>query len=535
MRKLFIFLLLTVVLSVPSYAEESLENAVESMQFAATVDEQLAELNDLSVSYASDLENGCWDVNMTIEPADSTLGVLIPNVGENTEDSDGLPEALQNAKFIALYRYGADDVPLLLGDFQVRLPQANRAVSAAEADAILLLTERLETRNDYVGSASNRVYEIYAVPIGGKAIRIYEKITTPPIMGSGSLSGEKVPLETLWRGIQPVFYGSEITVAYPEGTAYFRITGEGCCMTGLEGDFREFAIPQTVNGYPVQGIEKIESDTLETLTLPEGIIYISGDFAISCDNLTNMNFPSTLKRITGNHAIDNTVPLTALELNEGLEEIGAASIMGGSGILWVHIPSTLKVMPESFLNQGAHCLWLVIPDGVTSLQRRFLWVNGWVQYIYIPASVTSFGEQIIDDEAVKVYAPENSAAARWAVDNGHEYVVCERPEDMPHPEAACSDDFIYFINEKEEAVLLKYTGEAMDVFVPDELGDYPVVSIYSAAFFKMDNLHSVHLPKSVRELYPLAFWYCNQLEAVYTTADQISHNSIDQCPLCEIR
>ena len=41
----------------------------------------------------------------------------------------------------------------------------------------------------------------------------------------------------------------------------------------------------------------------------------------------------------------------------------------------------------------------------------------------------------MDDESVKIYTPENSAAARWAADNGHECIICERPEDMPHPEA----------------------------------------------------------------------------------------------------
>ena len=46
MRKLFIVLLLAIVLSAPSYAEETLETAVEAVQSAATVDEQLAELYD---------------------------------------------------------------------------------------------------------------------------------------------------------------------------------------------------------------------------------------------------------------------------------------------------------------------------------------------------------------------------------------------------------------------------------------------------------------------------------------------------------
>ena len=74
-----------------------------------------------------------------------------------------------------------------------------------------------------------------------------------------------------------------------------------------------------------------------------------------------------------------------------------------------------------------------------------------------------------------------------------------------------------------------------DVVVPDELGDHPVVSIYSAAFDGLEDLHSVYLPKSVRKLYPLAFWYCGQLETVYTAADEIASNAIAQCPHCEIR
>ena len=72
MRKLFVFFLLAFVLYEPSLADEPLETAAEAVQSAATVDEQLAEMYDLSVTYASDLENGGWDVNMTIDPADST-------------------------------------------------------------------------------------------------------------------------------------------------------------------------------------------------------------------------------------------------------------------------------------------------------------------------------------------------------------------------------------------------------------------------------------------------------------------------------
>ena len=74
----------------------------------------------------------------------------------------------------------------------------------------------------------------------------------------------------------------------------------------------------------------------------------------------------------------------------------------------------------------------------------------------------------MDDESVKIYTPENSAAARWAADNGHECIICERPEDMPHPEVAYSDDFTYFVNEKEEAVLFTLPLPSTCSFICDE-------------------------------------------------------------------
>ena len=130
--------------------------------------------------------------------------------------------------------------------------------------------------------------------------------------------------------VRKAFFGT-LVVSYPEGIATFRVTGDTCCIVGLEGGFTHYEIPAEVEGYPVTGIERIKNDTLESLTLPEGVVYIENAerYALWCKNLTSMNFPSTLRRI-GTYA-DCHFPITALELNEGLEEIGRNAFSGSSG------------------------------------------------------------------------------------------------------------------------------------------------------------------------------------------------------------
>ena len=511
---------------------DTLAQAAEAARTADSLNSQLSALYDLSVRYAAELENGGWNTDLTFEPAGEIPEPFLPDP-ETATDSDTLPEELKEAKFITLYANNITGHVFLLGDFQVRLPEINRASSVEEADAVLLLSEQLTDRQDYTGPASNRVYEVFVAPKGGPVVRLYTRVTSPPIIGSGPLTGEKVSMERLWRGIQPAFRGADITLEYPEGTASFRITGEGCCMTGLEGAFVSYSIPQTVHGYPVLGIEKIWCDTLEQLTLPEGLTYISGDYAINCSRLKHMNFPSTLKRITGHYALD--CPLQELNLNEGLEEIGSASIMGGHA-LEVYIPSTLTVMPESFLNQGACQPWIVIPDGVTRLERRFLWVSHWVQVVYIPESVVSFGDQIMTDQNLRIYTPDGSPASAWAEKNGHEWVACDHPENMPHPDLRYTENYTYFVNEDNEAVLLKYTGQDSEIVIPDSLDGHPVVRVSFRVFSGLDSLESLRLPDTVRTLEDYAVSDCPRLRTLFIPASVASmeKNAVDGCGHCVI-
>ncbi len=515
MKKLLAILTVLSMLfcALPALAESVLGAAADALQAASSIDDQLALLYDVSLECASELETGGWNVDLNFAPAEEIPQSLIPDTSD-AEQADILPESLKDKKFIAIY----DDAGRLslLGDYYVRLPESMRAKSLGEAEAVLYFRHYTTSRSDYTGPASNRHYVAYVADLAGGVWEIFSKMTQPPVSGYGSLSGETLSLMDLWSGVRKVFYGT-LVMTYPEGTATFRVTGNSCSIVGLEGEFIHYDIPAEVEGYPVTGIERIQNDTLESLTLPEGIVYIENAerYALWCEKLTSLNFPSTLRRI-GTYA-DSHFPVTALDFNEGLEEIGDFTFCGGSSITSLYLPSSLKRIGAGFLEHGAHVPVVIIPEGITRLPRDVLMSSGWVMAAYIPASVSSFvGEDLLAcfREKMRIYTPEGSYASRWAEARDYTWFPCESPEEMPAYGIGEEGDFIYgYLG--DEAHLLEYTGDAEEVIVPDQLGGRPVAVIHTRAFFRNDRIRSIRLPESLTEIQQTSFYECDSLENVF--------------------
>lgn len=507
MKKLLaVLLVLSLAWALSALAEGSLEEAVEAMQSAATLDEQLARLYDLSVDYGAELEKGAWDLGLTCIPAESLPGDLFPPSGE-TESLDRTVEDFEGSKFIAIY---SDEGTIrLLGDFQARIPESIRAASLEEADAVLYLAHTSEACSDYTGPAYNRVYTVYVYRRGEAATTTaYRTFTTPPVSGYGVLTGETLMLSDLWAGLRPWFYGT-IDVTYPEGTATYRVTGQSCCLANLEGDFIRYEIPSEVEGHPVTGIEYCYSETLEELVLPEGIAWIQ---IVAGPNITRMNFPSSLRRI----AEDLPRKLEEMALNEGLEEIGDFAVLSGNGESFA-LPSTLKSIGRGTLEYGADCPYIIVPEGVTALPDYFLMDAGWVVCAYVPASVTSFGSDLFDYGGVRVFTPEDSPAARWASREGYDWVPCASAEEMPKPEYAEQDGFKYAIV-AGEAVIVAYNGDAACVRIPDTLGGCPVTVVCEDSFCDLDALRAILFPDTVRRIEGWTIDGCPSLEAVFMPA-----------------
>ena len=506
MKKLLAFLLvISLLCALPAFAEDALMTFARAVANAATIDEQLALLYDISTSHVTELETGGWEPGLTCRLAEPLSDDLLPP-SEEMESVEMSVEDFSGMKFIALY----DDwgTIQLLGDFQVRIPEAMRATSLEEADAVLYLVHTGEARSDYTGPAYNRSYYAYVFRRGsGKYTRIYRTWTTPPAGGYGTLYGEKLLLSDLWSGVRPWFYGT-ITLEYPEGTATYRIIGQSCCLAELDGEFTYYEIPPEVEGYPVVGIEYCDCATLKELVLPEGIVWIE---RVKGDSLRRMNFPSTLRRISKN----NNPRLEETLLNEGLEEIGDFAIQYGHGENFA-LPSTLKTMGRGVL-AGADSPYIVVPEGVTALNDFFLTDTSRVLCVYVPASVTSFGSTLFNNGCILIYTPEGSKAASFAALQGYPWVPCERPEDMPRPVYAVEDGFEYAIVEGE-AILTRYYGDAECLRVPDTLGGCPVAIIREKAFNQIDTLHALMFPDTVRKMERGAVHKGSSLKAVFVPA-----------------
>ena len=483
-----------------------LQEAAAALKSAATADEQLAVLYDVSLRCSAELETGGWEQSLTCLPAEG-----LPDDLACTEDAlkamekgDLSMEDFADAKMVCLYN---DQGTLrILGDFQVRIPEKNRASSLEEADTVVCLLHSYQGRSDYTGSAYDRYYTVYVFRRGENTCAIAgQKRTTPPLSGRGTLYGEKLSLAAIWESARPFFYGT-VSVACPEGTATYRITGGSCCLAALEGSFVRYEVPESVEGYPVTGIERIYCETLEELVLPEGIVWIKD---IVCYNLRSINFPSTLRRITGSITLDEVEHVV---LNEGLEELSGRAFDTARGEDF-RLPSALKTIGKGTLQRGVECAYLIIPDGVTVIPPSFLGESPRLVSIFIPAGVQKI-EGSMNYGRSQIYAPEGSAAAAWAREKGYRWRACETAADMPIPYYGEENGFAYAVM-GDEAMLMRYTGADEDVRIPDTLGGVPVTFIRSEAFFRNNYVRSVVIPETADKL-PGDFYYgCPNLEAIY--------------------
>ena len=508
--------LLVMVVSLTAAVAEagSLADVKKELETASSLDQKLSVLYDASVRFSSVLENGGWDQSLDWreEKLPDDLLYTIEELQAMPKEEMSISD-FEDMKFICLYRE-KNWYMNVLADFQVRLPEKNRAASVEEADAVVYLVKTSSARGDYTGNAFDIEYRVYVFRRGGdKCCLAYETRTTPPTMGYGTLSGSNLSNEELWAGARTWFYGT-IVLTYPEGKAVYRVTGNTCCLADLAGEFTRYEIPESVQGYPVTGIENISSNkTLEELVLPEGIEWIQ---EIHARYLKRMNFPSTLRRITG------SIPYEFMEetkLNEGLEELGEYAVQVGRGADFT-LPSTLKVMKKGNFRFGVDCPILILPESLTKLEDDVL--DDSMLGLFVPAGITRIQDLKIGDNALMIFTPEGSAAARLAEKQQLFWTPCASPEDLPQAYYGEENDYRYGIL-GDEAILIKYTGDEENIRVPDTLGGYPVTQIRRWAFVS-DSIRTIVIPETVIRIQQL-FIDSKALEAVYIPASVVDDSN----------
>ena len=521
MKKLLtIALILSLLLcNLPALAEGVLGTDAEALKQCATLDEQLVVLNGIAMDKAAALDAPGWKESLIVPLTEELPADLRPGT-DAPEGTSALPEALTEARFIVVYEdcsalYGEDGPGelSLLGDFQARLPEPNRAQSLAEAEAVLYVRRTLRHNSNYIGGeAFDSITTVTAFPRGGEAVRLYSGSNDPPPMGIGRLVAASIPMEEVWSAIRP-FFQAVICLEYPEGTASFRRTANGYALAGLDGSFESYEIPAEVEGLPVVGIENCNCYTLKALVLPETVEWI-GLGAMCSRNLSQISFPASLRRIA-DKAFEYPNELTRLDLNEGLEAIGSEAFTGVERLYEVSFPSTLKVIgSDAFEKTAFDCPSVAIPEGVKSLWGML--DKGDLLCAWLPASVEEITNSLWID-ALIVCAREGSYAAEFAVSRDMPYIPCSTPEDMPEASFHEDGDWRYGIV-GDQAVLLQYTGSETEVSVPETLGGCPVTNVRARAFSELEALREVRFPETVEAFAGFLFVDCPQLEAVWFPA-----------------
>lgn len=87
-------------------------------------------------------------------------------------------------------------------------------------------------------------------------------------------------------------------------------------------------------------------------------------------------------------------------------------------------------------------------------------------------------------------------------------------------------DFRYMINADCTGIVIKrYKGREKDVIIPSTIENYPVVELFTLAFYNNYYLESITIPNSVKKIGGFTFAMCSKLKTVNIGANNIEYTN----------
>ncbi|WP_297243740.1 leucine-rich repeat domain-containing protein [uncultured Prevotella sp.] len=140
-----------------------------------------------------------------------------------------------------------------------------------------------------------------------------------------------------------------------------------------------------------------------TLTIPEGVEEIGSSAFHNCVSLTDIIFPSSLRKIDRS-AFSGTSNLQRLELNEGLETIGDLAFeRSGWAFKEIRIPASVTHLGEGAFYYGRELDRLEFAGEVTSIPSYCFCLSKAKEIVW-PKNLESLGEHSFDDYDGEVLA-----------------------------------------------------------------------------------------------------------------------------------
>ena len=212
-----------------------------------------------------------------------------------------------------------------------------------------------------------------------------------------------------------------------------------------------------------------------------------GSITLGCSGLTSIDIPNSVTTIGGS-AFSNCSGLTSMTIPNTVTMIGVGAFSYCNGLTSIDIPNSVTLIGESAF-EGCSVLTDVWNYSKTP---QTMWAN----------SFSEFNNLHVPNTAVEAYAN----ADLWENFN----IIGFDPygETLTFDKDAPTHD----------AVITGFDNSTPDVIIPETITvdgvDYEVTGIANGAFQNSDNLKSVEIPATIREVGASAFKGCSALERV---------------------
>ncbi len=177
-------------------------------------------------------------------------------------------------------------------------------------------------------------------------------------------------------------------------------------------DLKEVNIPTSVNKIGIHAFYNCTS--LKTVTVPEGVSVINEKTFYGCTALEEVKLPSTVTKIE-DYAFWNCTGLKKIDIPKGVIDIGNSVFYNCTSLADVNIPDTVRTIGDHAFASCGSLKSLTVPESVETigdLAFGFSWNSSW-----------EINLQKVPD--FKLYCYRYSGAENYAVNNGIDYELLD--------------------------------------------------------------------------------------------------------------
>ena len=275
-----------------------------------------------------------------------------------------------------------------------------------------------------------------------------------------------------------------------DGDYTYTVSNGVATVKKYNGPGGDVAIPATLGGYPVKGLD---------------------DFAFrGCCDLTSVTIPDSVTNI-GRYTFDGCTGLTSVILGSGVTSIGEGTFRDCSSLTSVTIGNSVTSIDYWAFYGCRNLTSVTIPDSVTSIGREAFLDCTNLTSVTIPDSVTNIGDRAFSGTAL-YDDPSN-----W--ESGVLYLGRHliKANETTQGKYSVKPGTLTIAGRA-----FNYCTGLTSVTIPDS-----VTSIGYGAFSCCDGLTSVTIPDSVTSIGNSAFFDCESLSEVFYAGTREQFNAID--------